>query len=144
MTRELKSYVLPKVACTQVDCDCCSRGKYSRRFAGSLTKEFRIHKLHADIKEKIKVPSVNGHPYLLTVIEEVSRLVYAKLVKTKGEALEELLKVVKCFERQTDHKVNAVHTDGGSEFFKAKRYLENQGLKFKYTTGYSPQSNGLA
>lgn len=123
VTRELQSGVLPKVTCSQVGCESCSLGKYRRRFAGSLKNEVRIGKLLADIKGEIKVPSVNGHRYFLTVVEEVTRMFYVMLVNTKGEASEELLKVVKCFGRQTDHKVHAVHTDGGSEFFKAKKYL---------------------
>ena len=142
--RQLKSGSLPPPKCQQTDCKVCARGKYRKRFDGSLTTEPRVGKLHADTKGKVDVMTTQGHRYFLTIVEEYSRFTHTCPLRTKGEASKALLHFVKCFEKQTGHTVRALHTDGGREFAKAHHTLKSQGLKTTYTTSYTPPSNGMA
>ena len=144
VVRQLKSGALPPPKCQQTDCRVCARGKYRKRFDGSLTTESRPGKLHADTKGQVDVQSTQGHKYFLTVVDEYSRFTYTCPLRSKGEASEALLHYVKCFEKQTGRTVRALHTDGGGEFVKARKALKSQGVKCTHTTAYTAASNGLA
>ena len=142
--RHLKSGALPPPKCQQTDCRVCARGKYRKRFDGSLTTESRPGRLHADTKGQVDELSTQGHKYFLTVVDEYTRFTYTCPLRSKGEASEALLHYVKCFEKQTGHTVHALHTDGGGEFSKARKALKSQGVKTTHTTSYTAASNGLA
>ena len=55
VVRQLKSGALPPPKCQQTDCRVCARGKYRKRFDGSLTTESRPGKLHVDTKGQVDV-----------------------------------------------------------------------------------------
>lgn len=141
---QLKNKILPRPVCTHIDCEDCTKGKFRRRFGGSLTKRRKIGHLHVDTKGKIETESVDGHKYFLTIVEEVSRHTTVIPIRTKRDASEEVLNYVSRFERQTDRTVKSIHSDGGSEFDKAFKHLERLGVDSSRTTPYTPQSNGLA
>lgn len=140
----LKRNILPRPVCPLQECEDCTKGKYRRRFGGSLTKKSTVGHLHVDTKGKIQSASVDGHHYFLTVVDEFSRHTAVIPIRTKGEASDELMDYVTRFERQTERKVKSVHSDGGSEFTKAFKSLNRQGVSTSRTTPYTPQSNGLA
>lgn len=140
----IKKGLLPQPKCPDNTCEYCTRGKYRRKFDGTLTGITKVGRLHVDTKGKVEAESTDGHKYFLTVVEEYSRYTYVCPIRTKGETSDELLRFVKCFEKQSSHVIREVHADGGGEFKRAKRALEDKGVKFTLSTPYSPQSNGLA
>lgn len=142
--RLVRSGQLPRPICSRSDCTSCTKGKFRKRFAGSLTKEVRIGRLHADVKGKIKTPTVDGQKYFVSIVDEASRYTFVKPMRKKGEASDVVLEFAKWFERQSGRSVFGFHTDGGGEFKKALRVLSAQGVDVSFTTGYTPQSNGLA
>lgn len=144
ISKQVKDGVLPVSSCRNIECENCAKGKYRRQFKGSLTNSSYIGILHTDTKGKVKVPSVDGHLYFLTIVEEFTRYVHVSPLYHKSEASEELLRFIKRFEKQSGHIIRAVHTDGGTEFNKALSFLDEQGVDTSITTAYTPQSNGLA
>ena len=144
VTRHVRDGLLPHVECASVDCESCAKGKFKRSFQGSLTSEDRIGALHVDTKGRIETESVNGHKYFLTIVEEHSRFLAVRPLRSKAEASAEVMKFTRYFERQTGRKVKRLHTDGGSEFKRAADDLQDMGVEVEYTTTYTPQSNGLA
>ena len=47
------SGILPRVVCSSIDCENCAKGKYRKRFSGTLTSAARIGPWHADTKGKL-------------------------------------------------------------------------------------------
>lgn len=141
---QLKLGNLPPPKCSQEDCGECTIGKYRKRFSGTLTGMTKVGKLHVDTKGQVEESSVDGHRYFLTVVEEYSRYIYVCPMVTKGQASDQLLHFIKCFEKQSGHVIREVHADGGGESKRSKKWLEGQGVKCTLSTPYTPQSNGLA
>ena len=146
-TKEIKRLVqddqLPHPKCTTIDCEPCAKGKFRRQFKGSLTNSKEIGRLHVDTKGKVDTPSVNGHLYFLTIVEEHSRYTMTYPMKSKGEASELLINFVTRFERQSGKVIKKVHGDNGSEFSRAYESLSKKGVDITTSTVYTLESNGL-
>lgn len=63
---------------------------------------------------------------------------------TKVQVLDQLLHVIRCFEKQSSHVIREVNADGSGKFKRAKKWLEGQGVKFTLSKPCTPQSNSLA
>ena len=115
--KAVRSYLdqglLPHLTCPTVDCDVCKKGKFKRRFSGSLTKSAQPDTLRFDIKEKIETISTNGNGYYVTIVKEHTRFTTVHPIKSKSDASDVVLRYVNCFEKQTGCSVKRVHTDGG-------------------------------
>lgn len=142
--RHVREGLLPHVVCKSTDCKVCLKGKFRRRFDGSLTDTDKFGSLHVDTKGKVDVTSVHGHNYFVTIVEEFSRFVAVRPIRSKSDAAEEVLRFVKYFEKQTGHPVRKIHTDGGTEFRRALDRLDADGVQISVTTAHTPESNGLA
>lgn len=68
----LKSAFMHSPVFSQSNSVMCSRSKYRRRFSGSLTRQMKLAKLHADTKGKISAESVEGHHSFLTAYDDPS------------------------------------------------------------------------
>ena len=134
---------LPHISCRKIDCESCAKGKYRRKFKGSLTSESEVGRLHVDTKGKVDTPSINGHLYFLTIVDEYSRYTQTYPMKSKGEASELLLNFIKRFEKQSNRVVRKIHSDNGTEFTRAFDILKKDGLEITTSTVYTPESNGL-
>lgn len=55
-----------------------------------------------------------------------------------------MLKFVWCFELQSGHQFKVYHTDGGEKFKKAATSLQEERILTTFTTGSTPESNGVA
>lgn len=136
--------VLPHVHSVEIESDHCIKDKFKRSHRGSLTKEDHIGVLHVDTKGKIESDSVNGKRYFLTIINEFSRYLAVRPLKSKSDASGESLNFVRYFERQTGHQVRTLHANGGTEFNPVIADLKDNGVEIHTTTPYTAASNGLA
>lgn len=127
--KSLKDGLLPHAECLLKDCEPCTRGKYRRRFTGSLTSSPKICLLHFYAKGPVICISVDGHKYFLTIIEEYFRFVYACPIRSKVEFSKILLRYVKSLEKQSGHTENTVHADNGTEFSHAFSVLSDDGVE---------------
>lgn len=82
--------------------------------------------------------SVNEHKYLLTIVKQMSQRTTQIPVRTKGEAHDERLEYVTCFEGQADQKLEILDSNRSSEFHKSIKFLKRQGLNTSHTTTYKP------
>lgn len=89
------------------------------------------------------MPTVDGHIYLVTIVEESTRFVAVHPIKWKSYAAEKVIPFVKYFEKQTRYAVKKIHADGGTEFSRVLDYLRDEGLEIDMTAAYTPVSNGL-
>jgi len=130
-------------------CPACMAGRMtrgSRQESSTPKAEKPLHRLHADLVGPIRVESMTGKKYWLTIIDEATR--YSKVVplKSKDAAGEALLATINAWERQTGSKVVYMRVDGGKEFVSKalEKELKSQGIEYERTARYSPESNGLA
>lgn len=137
-----KMGILPVALPKNSGCDPCSKGKFRRFFRGSLTKASTPGWIHVDVVGRVK-PSREGYLYFMTSVDEKSRYVWTTPLQRKGDASKELIRFMNMFERQTGEKIKGLHTDGGSEFFKAKKEFEDAGVIVTTSTPYTAASNGL-
>ena len=141
--RYVKKGALSHVKCLTADCELCVKGKFRRRYDGSLTDAQSVGSLHFNLKERLEVPSIYGPEYFVTIVDENSRLLGVRPIVRKAETSDVILKYVKYFEKQTGCTVRKVHTDGSPEFKRALDELDRQGVEISITTPYTPASNGL-
>ncbi|KAI0561550.1 Ribonuclease H [Gracilaria domingensis] len=67
-------------------CAPCEKAKYKRSYRGSLTNATKPGALHADVVGQIKPATIEGYKYFCTVTDELTRFVFAKPIKAKGDA----------------------------------------------------------
>ncbi|KAI0557487.1 Ribonuclease H [Gracilaria domingensis] len=103
---------LPSHQLTTRNCLPCETSKFRRSYRGSLTKALKPGAFHADVVGKIKPTTLEGRKYFCTVIDEHSKCVHAKALKTKGEASTVVETFMAWMERQSQHAVTSLHTDG--------------------------------
>ena len=139
----MKEGIFPVAKVEESKCDPCVKGKFKRSYRGCLTDANFPGHLHADLVGKIWPKSIEGYQYFMTVVDEHSRYIDVSALRTKSEASQRLLHLVKWFERQSNHAVRSFHSDGGTEFLKARTEFEKEGIEVTTSTPYTPASNGL-
>lgn len=70
---------------------------------------------------------------------EFTRFVAVRPIRSNSDASEEVLRLIRYFEKKSSHTVEKIHTDGGYEFRKALEHLEDEGLEISVTTPYTPE-----
>ena len=129
-------------------CTSCIRAKQHRKpFRKSnyrATKKLQC--IHSDLSGP-HVLSMGKSKYYLTFMDDLTRYKWVKMVPNKKskhvfKAIEEWVRIV---ERQTGCKVQALRTDGGTEYWgDLTPFLRNLGIQHQESPPHTPQSNGRA
>jgi transposase InsO family protein len=82
-----------------------------------------MDRVHSDICGPMPVESLNGSRYLLTIIDEYSRMIFGFPIKLKSDAAEYIINWINLQNTQTGKPLKEFHSDGGGEF-KSSRLLE--------------------
>lgn len=129
-------------------CEACVQGKACQKTHHRLEKR-RAEKImdlwHTDLIGPVRPATKGGKNYIMTVIDDYSRFVFVSLLYEKGEAANELIKLIKQKENGTGMKLKAIRSDNGGEFNSKnlREWLENKGIKHEFSPAYTPQCNGL-
>lgn len=86
-----------------------------------------LHTLHVDIWGPAPNPSLHGHRYFLTIIDDYSRFCWVYLMKNKSETRDQLTKFINLVENQFETKVKIIRSDNGHEF-KMNDFFETKGI----------------
>ncbi|UYV63094.1 hypothetical protein LAZ67_2003108, partial [Cordylochernes scorpioides] len=128
-------------------CSTCQRVKAKYRSTSdqmSLPVQSHVpfHTVHVDFAELKKKSESNASTQsFLVVIDEATRIVYAKSMKQSGKALKEYF---------ADHpilkNVKKIISDRGTSFTRREFYnwTQEKGIEFLHTSPYHPAGNGLA
>ena len=131
------------------ECDVCNSCKIVNS-SSSRTIEIAtkgpLELLHMDLWGPAQVKSLGGSRYLLTVIDDFSRMAFAIPMPEKSRTLEEVQQLIRRLEKQLDLKVRKIRSDNGSEFSNKlfAEFTSHQGIVHQFTNTYSPQMNGVA
>ncbi|CAN1767205.1 Retrovirus-related Pol polyprotein from transposon RE2 [Linum perenne] len=97
--------------------------------------------LHIDIWGPYSVPTVDGHKYFLTIVDDFSRMTWIFLMKLKSETRQIIQEFYSHILTQFGVKIKAFRTDNGVEFVMPGFYGP-RGIVHQTSCVYSAQQNG--
>ena len=139
---------LPLSGATLKFCEACVGGKQKKKSLKrpSKTRMSRpIEMLHSDIIV-VNEPTRGGARYVLIVVDDYSRYVFAVLLKRKSDALAALQSLFKSLMTQHASRIRVFRCDHGGEFTsnKMKAYLQSEGIEQQFSNVDRAAQNGVA
>lgn len=129
-------------------CESCVEGKMCRKSYPRLDCRKTNNKMdlwHIDLIGPIKPQSRGGKKYILTIIDDYSRVIFVELLKEKSDTIKHVKKLIILKENQTGLKLKAIRSDNGGEFTGnyLKNWLSKKGIKHELTISpaRTPQCN---
>ncbi len=131
------------------DCDGCALGKQSREpFSknGSERASDILDLVHTDVCGPMHVTSDGGAKYMLTFIDDHSRMTVTYFLKNKSEVLGKFKEYLKMAENFTGKKLKCLRSDNGGEYFSKEfgEFCKLHGIIQEPTVPRTPQQNGVA
>lgn len=131
------------------NCIACVEGKQARKPFKKVAfnrADSPLGLIHIDLCGPMSVTSFQGNKYMLTLVDDYTRKVFAYFISSKTEVKDKFCLFCTFVENQLDKKIIAVRTDGGKEFVNKDfiHYLDSKGIEHQMTTPYSPQQVGVA
>jgi hypothetical protein len=125
-------------------CHTCHLAKQRNLpFAHSNTKSVAIFDLiHADIWGPLSTPSICGHKYFLTLVDDYNRFTWTIFMKNKSETRTHLINFISFIETQFNKKLKCIRSDNGPEFLMTSFYL-SRGIIHHRSCVETPQQNGI-
>ena len=133
-------------SCNCEVCDACKITNSSSCRTIDIQTTGPLELLHLDLWGPAQVNSLGGSKYLLTVLDDFSRMSFAIPMPAKSRTLTEVKQLIQQLEKQLNSKVRKIRTDNGSEF-TSKDFAEftaSLGVVHQFTNAYTPQMNGVA
>src|SRR5277367_3591051 len=101
---------------------------------------------HTDVWGPSSIQALNGARYNVVIVDDNSRHLTSKQIKTKADTSIRLQNYLTYIEQQFGFKPKSVWFDQGKEFLN-KKFIEwcaDKGIKIETTAPYSPSQNGVA
>ncbi|GJT18420.1 integrase, catalytic region, zinc finger, CCHC-type containing protein [Tanacetum coccineum] len=91
----------------------------------------------------LRVESINGKKYILVIIYDYSRFTWVKFLRSKDEAPEFIIKLLKMIEVYLNATVRNIRTDNGTEFVNQSlcSYYEDVSISHQTSVAHTPQQN---
>eukprot|EP00253_Pinus_taeda_P025085 PITA_25085 len=129
-------------------CDACILGKHRKQsFHDSYSRARRkLELIHSDLCGPMPVPSANGNKYIMTFIDDYTRMCWVYLMKNKSDAFLTFKNFHKWIENDAQSHIGSIRADNGKEYTsnEFEQYLRQHGIKHQTTVPYNPQQNGVA
>ena len=132
-------------------CSGCVRGKmatspFSHPSGSDVKTRVPFYLVHSDVMGPIEPVSKGGSKYIVTFIDNHSRMVFVYPIKAKSEVFEKFKMLKAQVETQYDSKIRCIRSDNGGEYISKRfnQYCANQGIAHQISAPYSPQQKGLA
>lgn len=92
------------------------------------------------------IDSNSAFSYVLTIVCEYSRYVFAFALKSKAEVLPYIKRVNSYIRKRFDSSIRSFHTDRGTEYLskEIQDYFDSQGIVHTTTNGYASMETGQA
>ncbi|PKU84334.1 putative mitochondrial protein [Dendrobium catenatum] len=126
-------------------CNVCKSHKIS--FDSSVNRSTKpLHLLHSDVWGPSPVTAEQGYRYYLIIIDDHSRYCWLFPMFLKSDVTNIFLNFITFIEKQTDHKIKKIRTDGGGEYMSLsfQNQLRLKGIQHQVTCPYTPEQNGVA
>jgi histone deacetylase 1/2 len=139
---------IPKLPLLRRICRSCALGKMHKeripqQRTSTTTRPLEL--IHSDICGPFPIASRNGSKYILTFVDDFTRMTWLYFLKEKSQTFE----AFKQFKTSVENKVNQIGTlrsDRGGEYMSTifLDYCRSHGIHRQLTSAYSPFQNGLA
>jgi hypothetical protein len=131
-----------------VRCEPCIMGKQTRQpVPTSESKSTEpLQLVHMDLCGPMPEPSLGGHRYVATILDDCSKLSVVIPLQKKKQVAAVVQEYLNQLELQSGKKVKAVRTARGGEYCNSvlEGYYAGKGIKHQTTVGYAPEHNGAA
>ncbi|GJR46306.1 retrovirus-related pol polyprotein from transposon TNT 1-94 [Tanacetum coccineum] len=129
-------------------CSACQLGKskkYTHKPKSENTIMEVLHTLHIDLCRPIRVQSINGKKYILVIVDDYSRFIWVKFLRSKDETPEFVIKFLKQIQVGLNKTIRYIRTDNGTKFVNLvlTEYYENVGIFHQKSVLRTPQQNGV-
>ncbi|QRV81849.1 Pol polyprotein/retrotransposon [Ceratobasidium sp. AG-Ba] len=128
-------------------CGSCAIGKGARLpfLASSSSTSEPLQVVHSDLCGPLDA-SVGGSRYVLSLIDDFSRMAWICVLKTKDQVFEAFKRWRAYIELSSGHRVKTLRTDGGGEYISNSMaaHLADAGILHQTTCPNSSQQNGVA
>ncbi|CAI7891070.1 unnamed protein product [Closterium sp. NIES-54] len=130
-------------------CVGCLEGKMARKPFPPSTKPNASEPLklvHTELCGPITPALKGGAHYVLTLIDDVTRMCWIRLLKHKDATSNAIKQWVADVEKESGFKVKRFCSDGGGEYtsWELGDWLKGCGTAHEFSTMYTPQQNGAA
>lgn len=130
-------------------CEICAKGKQTRKsFGKSETNTSKLLELiHSDVCGPMQTKSINRSRYMLTFIDDFSRMVFVFFLEQKNQVLSKFKEFKAFVENQTGEKIKTLRTDNGKGEYCSNEFddfYKKHGIKHELTTVYTPEQNGVS
>nr|GEY04344.1 hypothetical protein [Tanacetum cinerariifolium] len=104
-----------------------------------------VNTLHMDLCRLMRVQTINGTKYILVIVDDYSRFTWVKILRSKDETPEVVIKFLQQIQVGLNKTVRYIHTDNGREFINKTliEYYECVGIFHQKTVPRTPQQNGF-
>ncbi|GKF52535.1 retrovirus-related pol polyprotein from transposon TNT 1-94, partial [Tanacetum coccineum] len=129
-------------------CSACTIGKSKKKPhkpKSEDTNQEKLYLLHMDLCGPMRVASVNGKKYILVIVDDYSRFMWVKFLRSKDEAPDFIIKFLKMIQLRLKILVRHIRIDNGTEFVNQtlREYYEKVGISHETFVARSPQQNGV-
>ncbi|GJT28595.1 retrovirus-related pol polyprotein from transposon TNT 1-94 [Tanacetum coccineum] len=129
-------------------CSACQLGKSKKHTHKPKTENTNLevlNTLHMDLCGPMRVQTINGKKYILVIVDDYSRFMWVKFLRSKDETPAVVIKFLKQIQVGLNKTVRFIRTDNGTEFVNKTLYdyYENVGIFHQKTVPRSPQQNGV-
>ena len=102
--------------------------------------------IHMDCWGPSHVESIGGHKYIVSMIDDYSKMTWVFMMKHKGDAFKKFKQWKTLVENQTGKKIKRLRTYNGLEFCSSEfnEFCKNEGIVRHHTIRHTPQQNGVA
>ena len=92
------------------------------------------------------IPYANGNKYLVTFVNDYSRMCWVYLLKTKSEAFQTFKNFHAWIENQAQAHIGTFRSNNGKEYTsnEFEDYISKHGITHQTSVPYNPQQNGVA
>jgi Integrase core domain. len=147
--KDLASGIKIKDCGIRKQCDCCIKGKMTRKpfpkQSYSSTNAI-LDLIHTDVCGPIQITTPANKRYILTLIDDYSRYTKICLMQYKSEVAGLIKEFIVFCKTQHQKVPKVIRSDRGREYVnnELRQYLKSEGIQIQYTVTYSPQQNGVA
>ncbi|UYV83386.1 hypothetical protein LAZ67_23000842 [Cordylochernes scorpioides] len=152
MNMMLKDSMVYGFSCSPINnlepCITCIQSKFTRlpfKEIDSKQSTKPLDLIHMDLIGPFQHESIGRAIYVLNIVDDFSRKIFPKFLKSKSETFAKLKEFIEIIENIKGTKIKRIRSDNGGDFTNRQlsSYLIEKGIEYQFRTFYSLSQNGI-